>query len=260
MLGDSIAFGVGVGDDDTFSALLDSRENGLEVVNLAVQGYGLDQSLLKLEREGLALSPDVVVLNVCLSNDVADTVSPVFLYDGRYPKPHVEIEHGRLALRDGHLKLSMAARLGRELTRRSRLFAWLAARPGPAPDAEGGPVENWLDRRTRLEATPEAVQLCRLILARMRELVEARGARFIVLLHPDWDSYSRGSRWLEAIFRAPELDGVRVIDLRAHYLENGLKWRRLALDETGHLSPTGHRVVADIIEGELRAATTRRER
>jgi hypothetical protein len=79
-----------------------------------------------------------------------------------------------------------------------------------------------------------------------------------VLLHPDWSSYSSGSPWVETVFHAPELDGVRVIDLRESYRESGLKWRRLALDETGHLSPAGHRFVADLIESELRAGNARR--
>ncbi|HEX6738597.1 MAG TPA: hypothetical protein VF310_10010, partial [Vicinamibacteria bacterium] len=51
MLGDSIAFGTGVADGQTFAHRLGELDPGLEVVNLAVPGYGTDQSLLRLERE-----------------------------------------------------------------------------------------------------------------------------------------------------------------------------------------------------------------
>jgi hypothetical protein len=60
MLGDSITFGSAVRDEETFCALMTPR---YDVVNLGVEGYGTDQELLKLEREGLAYHPDVVVLN-----------------------------------------------------------------------------------------------------------------------------------------------------------------------------------------------------
>ena len=44
MLGDSLAFGYGVGDDETSSRQMERLEPTLEVINLAVQGYGTDQA------------------------------------------------------------------------------------------------------------------------------------------------------------------------------------------------------------------------
>ena len=91
MLGDSLAFGTEVDDEDTFARLLD-RDDAVEVVNLAVPGYGPDQELLKLEHEGLGYGPDVVMLNLCLENDFADAVLSRFLYDGIHPKPYFVFE------------------------------------------------------------------------------------------------------------------------------------------------------------------------
>jgi lysophospholipase L1-like esterase len=254
LLGDSITFGTGVGDDETFAALLDARENSFETVNLAVQGYGLAQSLLKLEHQGLALSPDVVVLNVCLGNDVADTASRVFLYDGRHPQPYLEMDGGRLVLRGDHLKLSTPARLATALRSRSALLGWLGTLARPERDL----AEPWAERRAALESTPGIADVVRGALQRMRALANATGARFVVVLHPDWDTFASGSRRTSGIFSGPGLDGVRLIDLNRHYKEARLKWRRLALDEVGHLSPEGHRVVADLLEGELAAAVASR--
>jgi hypothetical protein len=61
-LGDSFTFGQCVGDDETFAARLEQRIAPGEVLNLAVHGYGHDQMLLRLRRDGLPYRPDVVLL------------------------------------------------------------------------------------------------------------------------------------------------------------------------------------------------------
>src|SRR5262245_44128847 len=60
MLGDSITFGLDVDDEQTFSALM-AKALPAPVVNFAVQGYGPDQSLIRLQQQGLAHRPRVVV-------------------------------------------------------------------------------------------------------------------------------------------------------------------------------------------------------
>src|SRR5262245_13014175 len=70
VLGDSVAFGAGVDDAETFASLLASRE-GWTVGNFAVPGWGIDQSLLRYEHEARRWRPSTVVLNVCLANDLA---------------------------------------------------------------------------------------------------------------------------------------------------------------------------------------------
>ena len=96
VLGDSIAFGLDVDDTETFSEVLDAEHSDLEVANLAVQGFGPGQELIKLEHEGLALRPDVVLVATCLANDLADAMLPVFLYDGVHPKPYYRVEGKQL--------------------------------------------------------------------------------------------------------------------------------------------------------------------
>src|SRR4029450_5746145 len=76
MVGDSIAYGAGVKDEQTFSARLEARGPRFDVVNLAVGGYGTDQELLRLEREGLRYRPDVVLLHFCLFIYFTDNVPP----------------------------------------------------------------------------------------------------------------------------------------------------------------------------------------
>jgi lysophospholipase L1-like esterase len=61
-LGDSITFGYGVGDEDTYPAALQRRLAGrdIEVVNGGVTGYTSHQASRLLARIGPALRPDVV--------------------------------------------------------------------------------------------------------------------------------------------------------------------------------------------------------
>ncbi len=122
VLGDSIAFGLGVGDQETFTYLLDARDNGIEAGNLAVQGYGPDQELLVLLREGLRCDPDFVVMAFCLANDFAEAVLPVSLHDGTTPKPRFRLVGDRLVLDDENLGRSTWAHVHKWLSDYSHLF------------------------------------------------------------------------------------------------------------------------------------------
>lgn len=73
VLGDSFAWGYGVSNRETFSSQLEKRfesENmPWEVLNAGVSGWGTDQELLYLQRDGLRFSPDIVVVAFFLGND-----------------------------------------------------------------------------------------------------------------------------------------------------------------------------------------------
>lgn len=64
LLGDSHTFGFGVPADAHFAALLEGYLPGTQVVNMGVSGYGIDQELLLLEREGFRYRPDLVMVYV----------------------------------------------------------------------------------------------------------------------------------------------------------------------------------------------------
>jgi hypothetical protein len=146
MLGDSIAFGYGVADEDTSSRQLEKLEPSLEVVNLAVQGYGTDQELLRFEREGLLFQPDAAILNFCLANDSRDNGATHAIYDGAYPKPYFLLEGGRLVLHDEQLRLSGIQRFALFLHQRSILFHEVAAfwqdSRRPPPGGGGGGLDG----------------------------------------------------------------------------------------------------------------------
>ena len=60
--GNSFVYGHEVSDTDAWSALIESRSAGVEVLNYGVGGYGLDQAFLRFQQEGLSLKPSVALI------------------------------------------------------------------------------------------------------------------------------------------------------------------------------------------------------
>jgi hypothetical protein len=240
LLGDSVAFGFGVADEETFAA--DLEKDGYEVVNLAVPGYGTDQELLRLEHEGASYRPDLVLLHFCLQNDFVDNGSRVYFYDGLHPKPYFTLEGGALVPHLDHLRLSPFARAGLFLHERSFLFNRVAGRGEPV-------AADWAERRARvLDDTLAARNLTVRLVARVAEVARAQGAAFALVEHPSRRAFREGSPWLTFLHDAPELHGVPQIDMGERARADGLGADELTLDPIGHLSASGHREAAAVIE------------
>ena len=88
VIGDSFAFGWGVSDDETYSALVERSLPDVEVINLGIGGYGTDQMLLMLRSEGLKYQPDLIVVGVVTADSPRNLVAfrdfakPVFVLRG----------------------------------------------------------------------------------------------------------------------------------------------------------------------------------
>lgn len=258
VLGDSIAFGLYVGDDETYAARLAARSPDSEVANLAVQGYGPGQSLLRLERLGLGLKPDVVLLALCLGNDFADAMLPSFLYDEAHPTPYYRREQGRLVRYDQHLRLGVGRRLSYWLLDNSRLFRAVAVRPASqrkATKADG----PWTRRRAEaMSDRGRAVDLVATLVAQVRDTAEADGARFLAVLHPDRVAGERqATTWEGALTARLQAAGVESLSLARAYADRGLDYGDVAIDSIGHLSPAGHDVTAEIILERLTGTGSR---
>jgi len=248
VLGDSIAFGLRVDDAQTFAARLNDERT--EVLNLAVQGFGPDQSLLRLEAEGLAWRPDLVVMAICLDNDFADVMLPVFLYDGQHRKPFFRLEEGRLVLHDRHLRLSLRQRLGVSLVRNSAAARWLLSPVLVPPVRE----KSWHERKHKaLRPARDSRALTLELLSRMRDDVAEQGARLLVLLFPSRDSWQPNG-WSRSLLGSPKLAGVEVVEMARVFQQRGLAFDDVAFDGIGHLTPLGHRVAAELVAGKIAAA------
>ena len=252
MLGDSIAFGTGVGDRETFSHHLDALPH-LEVLNLGVDGYGTDQALIRLEREGLGYHPQVVILNFCVRNDYFDNALPVALYDGRSPKPYFTVSGDALTRHDAHLRLSRRQRAAVAVMERSYLVNALL-RLGVAPPeavAGGRDEDHWGERRQMVLADFEgATELTRRLILAMADRSAAVGAAFVVLIHPDRRAWS-GDDAMVTPLTSGGLGRTPVVPMRREYGARRVSFEEMTLDRLGHLSPRGHAVASEIIHAVI---------
>jgi hypothetical protein len=251
VLGDSVAFGLGVSDGETFAHLLDARENGIEAANLAVQGYGPDQELLVLRGEGLRTDPDVVVLAFCLDNDFADAVLPVSLYDGRTPKPRFRLDGDRLVLERSSLRRTHTQRVLQWLSDYSYLFNRLSTlRPRPEPSGD----RHWTDlKREAVRDEDYALRLSLAIVRRIDAVCRERGIAFVLAAFPHWFTY-RSKPWLpERFLESLRAEGIPVLDMSARFVARGETFRAVALDGGGHLNPLGHAIAAEELESTIAA-------
>lgn len=249
VLGDSIAFGYGVADEEAFPHLLNVRNNGLEVVNLGVEGYGPGQELLVLQREGLREDPDVVVLAVCLRNDFVDAVLPVALYDGVTPRPRFRLVEDRLVLDDTALRRSGAQRALQRLSDESHLFNRLTAL---VPRREGPEDADWRQRKQEaLRDEDYALRLTVALVLEMESVCRRHGIDFIVATFPNGLDYLMRPELADRFHESLRAAGVKVVDVGAHFQALGLTPQEIAIDRTGHLGPRGHAAACEILEREL---------
>lgn len=251
VLGDSVAFGMDVADGESWPERL--ARPGLEVVSLAVPGFGTDQELLRLEREGLAYRPDVIVVGFCLANDLVDNALDSFLYSRAHPKPRFELAGDGLRLRTEAIELPAGRRLSTWLGERSVLYNTLFRRAPVQTASEQ--EEHWQTTSNALLAQPgPLIELATRLLLRIRARGAEVGASLLVLAHPTRRSYQEGApAWEQALRARWQREGLRSLWLAETYQAQGLAWRDFAVDGTGHLNTRGHALTAERVAEALAA-------
>lgn len=162
-VGDSFVWGYDVEANERFTDLLRAELPGIEIVNVGVNGYGTDQEYLLLKRVWSAFRPDVVVLNFTTSNDRNDNTSNM-ISDGYY-KPYFA------QAADGSWRF-----FGQPVTKSRQTYftdnplvrnLWLARLA----------VTSYIYLRYPRIAVPDPTER---LVGMMRDLVESKGARFLV--------------------------------------------------------------------------------
>ena len=221
-LGDSVTFGWGVSDDETFVALIEpwlteNDENTWETVNLGHMGYDTTQELGAFDEAGLLYEPDVVVV-VFVDNDVV-------------PMAHVLSQQQQDPLTDPNIS-EEAKDVFRTLNRLNRLRPYLPYISAfgayhyvnQHPAGQTGSTQHAQELGIDVE---EGWRLCQVGLAALRDRCSARGARFCVLdyySHEMLEEYCRVENipYGSISFTEEEtLTGVRNSDSDAHANQNG---------------------------------------
>ncbi len=95
LYGDSLIFGWGLKHEERFSDLIEAGNSALEILNLGVPGYGLDQEIILHEKEGGSLNANEVIFFV--STSTLWRIHTGYIY-AKYKPMFAQQEDGRLAL------------------------------------------------------------------------------------------------------------------------------------------------------------------
>ena len=223
-VGGSFTFGHGVQYGESFVGQLATRDHlPYQAVNLGVQGYGTDQSLLALEE----YYPRFANVRAVVYTFICDHMRRNAVADRRLLFP-----------RDKFLGTKPAFRLTRDGRLEERAFAH---RYGGQP-----PFRLWaLGRVLWTRHGPRAEPDLTLALVRaMKRYTEAHGSRFI-LVYWDQKSFGDEKQCDDLRFSPSEFD---MIDTR-HGTPPG--WRSWILPGDKHPSPPAHAYVADLLAREL---------
>jgi hypothetical protein len=217
VLGDSYAWGYGVGDEDIFTEVLErrfeSQGRAWQVINTGVSGWGTDQQYLFFKAEGFRYQPDVVVLALYLLNDPKEVrVSDVY-------------------------GLSKPVFLDTDLT--------LANVPVPLPSRPKSGIESRVESLELVVAVIEAIEReCRQRKCRLLVM------KFSTFADPTFGGLSELGEMFEAKF-ARLRDRVGYLDLDREFREREISTKFLvAGNEDHHWNDFGHEQVG-VILGEF---------
>lgn len=259
-IGDSFTFGDEVADDETWPAqlegLLSSSGLNADVVNLGVNGYALDQAVLRFERDGVRLEPDMVILGLQPENLLRNLNVVRAIY---YPGTSLPLSKPRFVTEGDHLRT-----VNHPTAPMEEVLEALAA-PADHPLLE---YESWLDARyeeslpqrsvllslaqslvniyprgTGYELTPEMAEIGTGAIARLDAAAHSVGARLVIVHLPrkhDLEEIEAGREpwhgpWLSEV--EARYDVVRP-DLRPGLAEGSFQAK-------GHYSPRQNKHVAE---------------
>ncbi len=249
LLGDSFGFGWGVDDHHTYAARLEEILEGVEVINLSVSGYGTDQELLRLQRDGLPLNPDLVIIHV-VSNDFLENrrpfmyqrAKPYFLQDaqGNLTLHNVPVDTDNMVARHyyrDNLPLPFREWLSWNsyaYTFFNRRYREFMSRVRPA--TTGDPTESG-------DTTPadQAWPLFKALVGEIQGELEENGIRGLVMHH-----YLQGLKFTPQMAELP----LPSFDLHQLLYVKHTK-REVSFPNDGHWSPVGHELVANALAEEL---------
>lgn len=208
VLGDSFTFGAGVRDGETFCREVERRLNGdtvqgggpVEVLNAGVQGYNTRDEVLYLERQWLALEPDLVLIVFYINDAYSDTAirnrgQELGIYD---PPPSGLARHSRVWDTVRHWAHARRAAREVEALYRNPYFQ----RPAEAPAPPGEHQADWPASRAAL--------------ARAAELARTHGFRLALVIFPDLyrlDDRHPFTAVYDLVAAAARQDGMPVLDL-----------------------------------------------
>jgi lysophospholipase L1-like esterase len=272
VLGDSFMEANQVKFEDAFASLLEHQLGGvtgrsIEVINASVSGWGTDDELTYLVREGIKYHPDLVLVGMTLHNDVQDNQDEEFhvFTDGHLQeKPRLKISLGDFVFLQMKEFLASHSHLYQVLLRVKR-FSWV--------QQEGNRLSSHVASLIKKQPTLEVVQawdMTRHLLRKMKVESLKQGANVAVFLIPLWVQVSeeRLKGFLtehqlsieQIVLDQPQSqmkaigqeEQIEIIDLLPDFQRAEKEDpQKLYLLDDGHWTAEGHRLAANVVKEQL---------
>jgi hypothetical protein len=244
VVGDSFAFGDEVLDSETWPAALE-RASDAPVVNAAVPGFGLDQSVLRAERLAPLVAPDRIVVSF-VPHDVRRCAMSIWSH---HAKPWFDLDSGQLRVHPmpgrARWRQSIAPTLSRSVLIES-LFHDVLRTDGP---------DTFEHHR--------GDEVACLLLDRLAALGRERGATVVLLAQPqtplpadlryppDPGDPRPDAELASIVIACAERRGLPVVNAISAVAALPAVRRDALFWGHGHNSPEGNRVMAEIVREAL---------
>lgn len=284
VLGDSYTWGYRVRDEEVYPEVLQSLLENVETINLGVPAYATEQEMQYFKREGFQFQPDIVLLAFCLNDfDEADGKSLRWVPTATAAANSAVVNKAKLEPSEMFLSVKQW------INERSVLYAWIRDRintnrtlvrllvkvgvKGPLAGIEELDVNVLPALKPVPVLLSPLMELAKAHVLQLRDLLAAKGIRFIVVLVPSPQSVDaelfgqsiaptrfepenfdldQPYRMMEDFAKINRIELINPLERfrRAHHSSASLY-----LVRDMHFSPKGHQVFAEEIARYLREST-----
>jgi len=279
VLGDSFTWGYGVEEKNIFTEILeDELLKNIQVINMGVSGYGNDQELLFLKKDGIRYDPDLVVVAFYIGNDITNNINtaqynhpkPMYVLDNEdnkliltnIPVPQKE-EWMEVEVKNND-NVTLLLFFKRFMAHHSHAYAFISDRIVHSQNLLNLFKKIGIaDKRTmprgeqalkhQLELNYTGWELTRAILKEIDTVVKTNNAKTFVVIIPtreqvskNWDSEING-----ALVDFGKENNITVLDLLPEFREHAQSDEQLYFKIDGHWNANGHKLAAELIYDKL---------
>jgi hypothetical protein len=249
--GDSFTYGAEVDDADTWPLALQTIL-GQRVVNAGVNGYGIDQTVLRAEQAWQAMRPPTVVVSVIHDDLRRAEMSRVWGAN----KPYFDVSDGRLQLRN--VPVPRPSLMETPLTIWQRAFGQFVL-VQMAMEALGL-MDEWSIDIVRVHPEGEGERIGCLLMGRLASLGRETGTRVVIVALYDADAWrwrwlgllARQRKAMTGLLSCAENAGLDTVDTYQAFAQAIAAKDIGAFYHRWHPNKEGNRLIAELIAARLR--------